>query len=43
MRTEIRKHHNATILFDAYKSSPKSLKAFDLFENYEFQENDTWF
>lgn len=37
MRTEIRKHHNATILFDAYKSSPKSLEAaLDLFENYEF-------
>ncbi len=36
MRTEIYPHHKALILFDAYKSSPKSLDAIlDLFGAYE--------
>lgn len=35
MRTEIYKHQEATILFDAYKASPKSMMAaLDLFESY---------
>ncbi|HLV49502.1 MAG TPA: UDP-N-acetylmuramoyl-tripeptide--D-alanyl-D-alanine ligase [Erysipelothrix sp.] len=35
MRTEIYQHHKATILFDAYKASPKSMiSALELFETY---------
>ncbi|HZJ87276.1 MAG TPA: UDP-N-acetylmuramoyl-tripeptide--D-alanyl-D-alanine ligase, partial [Erysipelothrix sp.] len=36
MRTEIYQHQNSLILFDAYKSSPKSLEAIlDLFNDYK--------